>query len=124
METVISTLQRWLHPAGIEKLGKLLGIQVNFPVLAKSLVYTLIPVGAGTVYEYISRSLNDFLTKPAREIVQDLKKSGTSFRWVEDFKIKIAGTEIVLNEKTITEKTQYALIGAAALVGLLLFMRK
>lgn len=124
MEQVIQVLQRWLNPAGVERLGRLLGISINFPVLAKSLITTLIPVGGTLVYDYMSKNLNDFLKKPASQIAAELKQSGTSFRWVDDFKIKIGNTEIVLNEKTVTENTQYALIGGVALVALLLFMRK
>ncbi|MCK6613036.1 MAG: hypothetical protein L6Q47_02270 [Ignavibacteriaceae bacterium] len=124
METVISVLQRWLNPAGVERLGKLLGISINFPVLAKSLIYTLLPVGGETVYNYMAKNLKEFLTKPAGDIAADLKKSGTEFRWVDDFKIKLFGNEIILNEKTVSEKNQYALIGAAVLIGMLLVFRK
>lgn len=124
MEQVIQVLQRWLNPAGLERLSKKIGISIPVYVIVNSLVTSLIPVGGDLVYEYISKNFNDFIKKPASQIVSDLKKSGNQFKWVEDFKIKLWGQEITLNTKTPEDEPKYAIIGGLALIGLLIFMRK
>lgn len=125
METIINILKRLLNPGDLERLGKKLNINIDLKPLYKSIIAALVPLGGDYLYKYINTSIKDFREKPTADILADLKQSGQSFKWVEDFTVNLFGHKIVLAEaETQTNNKTAIMYGLLIVGGLFLLARR
>lgn len=125
METLVNILKRFLNPGDLERLGKRLGINIDFAPFYKSIVAALVPVGGSYIYDYISKNVNEFREKPTAEIVKELNKSGKTFKWVEDFTVSLFGQKITLfKAEPETSNTNAVIYGLLIIGGLFMLARR